>query len=194
MVHGWIKCKVCVKGLSLLLGMTLMLGFGLTTVVAAQEKVKLEFALSAGWQPVPYRRALDKFFSKEYPNIEVKITTTPFPQYHDRLVTRIAAGDIPDLADVNDFQIDRFTTLNVLTDLTSYVKKTWDIEKPGWGNFYPHLIKTHSRKGVPYGVPAEMNIFVTAFKVDAFREAGIPTPYELYKQDNWIRFWRALRS
>lgn len=151
---------------------------------AAPEPVELEFTVWGSWDAI-YGLLMEHLYADS--ETTVTITGAPFGQYHDRLLTRFASGDLPEVAMIVDFDFARFQNRGFLSDLTAYVEAhpTWDISAPGFNHFYPVITDFFKSEGKPYAIPAEVNPMGIGFNIDMFEEMGVPTPYEQYQNDEW---------
>ena len=150
----------------------------------SEETVEVEFTVWGSWD-VTYDLLMEHFYADS--NVEVTVGSAPFPQYHDRLLTRFASGDLPEVAMIVDFDFARFQNRGFLNDLTGYVEAhpTWDINAPGFNHFYPVITDFFKSEGKPFAIPAEVNPMGIGFNIDMFAEAGVPTPYEQWQNDAW---------
>lgn len=151
---------------------------------AAAEAAEVEFTIWGSWDAT-YGLLMDEYMTGS--DAQVTISSAPFPQYHDRLLTRFASGDVPDVAMIVDFDFARFQNRGFLTDLTAYVEAhpTWDISAPGFNHFYPVITDFFKSEGKPFAIPAEVNPMGIGFNIDMFEEAGVPTPHEQWQNDAW---------
>ncbi len=164
--------------------MTLLMLLGMAQFAFAEEPVEIEFMAISDWPDAVYPAIADAF-NATHDNIKVKITFTASDEHHEKLLTRIASDNAPDLAHVNDYNINVFSKKGALMDLTKYVEETYDINAPGWGHFYPHLTETHSPLGYPTGVPAEINVMCIGYNMDMIKAAGLEDPYVVWKNGEW---------
>lgn len=151
---------------------------------APAEPVEVEFTIWGSWDAT-YGLLMDQYH--EGASTQVTISSAPFPQYHDRLLTRFASGDVPNVAMLVDFDFARFQNRGFLNDLTAYVEAhpDWDIHAPGFNHFYPVITDFFKSEGKPFAIPAEVNPMGIGFNIDLFEEAGIPTPYEQWQSGDW---------
>ncbi len=151
---------------------------------AMAEATEIEFTVWGSWDAT-YGLLMDEY--KTTSNTTVTITSAPFGQYHDRLLTRFASGDLPDVGMIVDFDFARFQNRGFLTDLTHYVEAhpTWDINAPGYNHFYDVITDFFKSEGKPYAIPAEVNPMGIGYNIDMFEEFGVTTPYEHFQNDTW---------
>lgn len=151
---------------------------------AMEGPIELEFTVWGSWDAI-YGLLMEHFYADA--NIQMTINSAPFAQYHDRLLTRFASGDLPEIAMIVDFDFARFQNRGFLTDLTPYVEAhpDWDINAPGFNHFYPVITDFFKAEGKPYAIPAEVNPMGIGFNIDLFEAAGVPTPHEQWQNDAW---------
>ena len=149
------------------------------------EPTEVEFTVWGSWDAT-YGLLMDEY-QKTMSDTTVTITSAPFPQYHDRLLTRFASGDLPDVGMIVDFDFARFQNRGFLNDLTHYVEAhpTWDINAPGYNHFYDVITDFFKSEGKPYAIPAEVNPMGIGYNIDMFEEFGVTTPYEHFQNDTW---------
>ena len=166
------------KRLAAVLALMMLLSLTIPALAQDDQPVVLEFMAISDWPDAVYPAIADAF-NATHDDIKVEITFTASDEHHEKLLTRIASDNAPDLAHVNDYNINVFSAKNALMDLTPYVEATYDIDQPGWGHFYPHLTQTHSPMGYPTGVPAEINVMCIGYNMEMIENAGLEDPYDL---------------
>ena len=151
----------------------------------AQDGKTLKIAIWSKFTDL-YRKVADQFEAAN-PGVTVEIDTSAHDKYHDRLLTRFASGDKPDLAMIVDFHFHRFQSRGFLENLNDYVDASdmFDRSKPGFGHFYPGPTNFFTVNDAVSAIPLEVNPFVIAYNIDMFKSAGIPTPNEQWEQGNW---------
>lgn len=172
------------KRLAAVLALMMLLSLTIPALAQDDQPVVLEFMAISDWPDAVYPAIADAF-NATHDDIKVEITFTASDEHHEKLLTRIASDNAPDLAHVNDYNINVFSAKNALMDLTPYVEATYDIDQPGWGHFYPHLTQTHSPMGYPTGVPAEINVMCIGYNMEMIENAGLEDPYDLWKRGEW---------
>ena len=75
----------------------------------------VEFTIWGSWDAT-YGLLMDEFHKTS--DTKVTISSAPYAQYHDQLLTRFASGDFPDVAMIVDFDFARFQNRGFLMDLT----------------------------------------------------------------------------
>jgi multiple sugar transport system substrate-binding protein len=158
---------------------------GWNTRLLAQDVQTIRVSIWAQWADL-YRQLAD-IFEAANPGIKVAIETAPFDNYHDRLLTRFASGDVPDVAMIVDFDFYRFQSRGFLRNLDAMVDASgqFDRSKPGMGRFYPAAANFFAPGGSVFALPLEVNPMGVEFNIDVFKAAGVPTPYEQWKAGTW---------
>lgn len=172
------------KLVAILLSLLMITSLAQVSLAETKEPVVIEFMAISDWPDAVYP-AVAEAFNATHDDIKVEITFTASDEHHEKLLTRIASGNAPDLAHVNDYNINVFSAKGALMDLTPYIEKAYDISQPGWGHFYPHLTETHSPLGYPTGVPAEINVMCIGYNMELIQAAGLEDPYTLWERGEW---------
>lgn len=101
-----------------------------------------------------YQKEAVQRFEKENPNIKVDVTTVPYPEYQQRLLTAVQGGNAPDVATLDQIWIAAFAKAGVIEPLdaragaagitaATFFKGAWDS-----ANYDGHLW------GIPFNVDA----------------------------------------
>ena len=67
-------------------------------------------------------RTIVDTFNKQNPDAKVKLEIVPFEQQYEKLDTRLAAGDAPDLVRIQYQEMGRYASEGTLVDLSEYVR------------------------------------------------------------------------
>jgi multiple sugar transport system substrate-binding protein len=153
--------------------------------VLADEPQTLQVAIWAQWAKV-YGDLANQFEAAN-PGVKVTIESAPQQTFYDRLLTRIASGDVPDVAMVVDFRFSEFQSRGLLRNLSDFIGKTsqFDASKPGLGTFYPTPVNFFTSHGGVYAIPLEVNPMGIEYNAEIFAKAGVPTPYDQWKAGTW---------
>jgi len=112
-----------------------------------------------------------KRFMDSHPNIKVERSDIVFGAFIQQLVQNAAAGDLPDIALIDNPNFHGFTAQGVLADLTDKIK--------AWGQankYFPGHWATTIYGGVNYGVPVFSNCLAWWMNTDIQKAAGVKTP------------------
>jgi ABC-type glycerol-3-phosphate transport system substrate-binding protein len=117
-----------------------------------------------------YQKEAVKRFEAENPNIKVEVTTIPYPEYQQRLLTAVQSGNGPDVSTVDQIWNAAFAEAGAITKLDDFVKSG----KVRPESFFPGAWESANYKGTLWGVPFNVDVWFFAFQNKAlFKEAGI---------------------
>lgn len=119
-------------------------------------------------------------FMAEFPDISVDVTAVPWDAAHDRIVTAIAAGEVPDVSLIGTTWMGEFATLGGLEptpddiDPSQYFEGAWN---------------TTVVDGVSYGVPWYVETRVLYYRTDLAEEGGFNQA-----PANWDEFTQLIQA
>jgi multiple sugar transport system substrate-binding protein len=117
-----------------------------------------------------YAKAAEEF-KKHYPNVTVNIETTPFDQYHDKLLTAVKGGAGPDIMSLDQPWMPEFAASGVLLPLDDYVAGS---DKVNADAFFPAAWDTVQWNGHQWGVPLGIDVWsMLVWNPDLFKAAGL---------------------
>ena len=131
------------------------------------EAVTLDYWLWDDTQLPLYQECADDF-TKENPNITIKITQTGWAQYWQNLSTQITAGTAPDVFTNQISYYPQFVQNNQLLDLTENVEAS-DID---FADYKEGLADRWVTDGKRYGLPKDWDTVALLYNVEAATEAG----------------------
>lgn len=111
-------------------------------------------------------------FESENPDITVEYTALPFDSYFTRLQTDFAAGNAPDVFELNYENFVTFAsrgTLLPIGDLGALES-----------TFYPAALDAFSYENTQYGLPITFSTVVLFYNEDLFDAAGVDYPTEAW--------------
>jgi multiple sugar transport system substrate-binding protein len=121
-------------------------------------------------------------FEKTHPGIVVKDVTIPYDDLHQKLITAVAGGQLPDLVRTDIIWVPELANLGVLEPL--------DKAMPDFKTFssavYSGPLATNYWKGHYYGLPLDTNTRTFNYSPAALQAAGISSPPKTFaelKQD-----------
>lgn len=117
--------------------------------------------------------ALIATFEKENPDIEVKYTTAPFDSYFTKLQTSIAAGNPPDVFELNYENFVTFASKGTLLSLDNYLLQNAILRT---STFYPAALNAFQYNNIQYGLPITFSTVVLFYNKDLFDKAGVAYP------------------
>lgn len=63
------------------------------------------------------KAAVERFMT-ENPDIRIEVTTVPYPEYQQRLLTAVQGGNAPDIATLDQIWVGAFAKAGAVSDLT----------------------------------------------------------------------------
>ena len=127
-------------------------------------------------------RTIVDTFNKQNPDANVKLEIVPFEQQYEKLDTRLAAGDAPDLVRIQYQQMGRYASEGTLVDLSEYVPSGYPEV------FAPAFRQSVSYEGGFYGVPQHTDGWAIYYNVGMLDKAGVDVPKTLEDSWTWDEF------
>jgi multiple sugar transport system substrate-binding protein len=121
--------------------------------------------------------ALVAEFQAQHPDIRIRTTTAPFSDYFTRLQTDFAAGNPPDVFELNYENFVTFASRGTLAPLDARLAADPTLAED---TFYPAALEAFAYEGVQYGLPITFSTVVLFYNQDLFDAAGIA-----YPTDDW---------
>jgi multiple sugar transport system substrate-binding protein len=115
-------------------------------------------------------------FERENPNITIQYSQQDIKQYRERVLTRIADGNGPDIFRFHNSWYPMYAS--VLLPLPTDTITTTDFQK----TFYPVMQKDLIKNGAIYGIPLEIDTLSLYVNTQLFQAAGLKPP------TNWNDF------
>ncbi len=154
-----------------------------TTIGMGAKKVEISVAEWGDVRWVKDSMALRTYyFEKEHPEVKVNVMPIPMADYYDKLFTMIAGGIAPDTACIAASFLRKFISTGSIISISQFMEKDTTLD---WDDYLGHEDVTYD--GKVYGLPAGRNYQAWMYNADMFKEAGIPSPYEIQKQGNWTQ-------
>lgn len=111
-------------------------------------------------------------FNELYPNIEVKVSVTPFSEYWTKLQTQASSDTLPDVFWMNGPNIQLYALNGKLEPITGAVD-AGDIDPAK----YPEsLVDLYTVDDVSYGVPKDFDTIGVWINKELFQAAGVEVP------------------
>lgn len=162
---------------------------GLLAVVPAassQETVVLEFwdnqQVEGGLSQ--YQQAAVDEFEATHPNIQVNVTTVPYPEYRDRLLIAVQGGTPPDVSTVDQIWQSEYAVAGAIIPLDDLIADSESIQQE---NFFPGAWESATWEGQVWGIPFNVDVWQFTFYNNALLEAADVAPEELTT-------WEGLRA
>jgi multiple sugar transport system substrate-binding protein len=109
-------------------------------------------------------------FEAEHDNITIEPQYTDWAGYWDKLATTVAAGDAPDIIQMDEKQLSTYAANGVLLDLG-----TLGNQLPT-GDFPGSVLGTGALDGTQYGIPVGINTYTYMANTDLLDSLGIELP------------------
>ena len=163
----------------------LVLLFGSALTFAQPASVNLTFG---SWDDENGNRrhlAALEDFNAEYPNIEVEIQPNPGGDWHTRILTLIAAGELPDVYMADSSFVPLYVESGGLMNLRPF------IEDPEVGFdpdelFYRGVYENGFYQGDPYVLAKDYSTVAIYANRSLFEAAGIPLPEDGWTYDDLL--------
>ncbi|NEN05650.1 sugar ABC transporter substrate-binding protein [Diaminobutyricibacter tongyongensis] len=139
---------------------------------SSNEKVTITYGVWAGTQ-TPAMKQIAAAFTKENPNITVKVEERPWPEYWSTLQTGAAGGTAPDAFWMLAQNIRPYAAGGQLLDISDEIKKeNVDLSK------YPKAVLDlyNQGDGKIYGLPKDFDTNAVWFNKAIFDKAGVAYP------------------
>lgn len=113
--------------------------------------------------------AVDRFM-EENPDIRVEVTTVPYPEYQQRLLTAVQGGNAPDVATLDQIWVGAFASAGAVADLTDLAAEAGITRDQFFGGAWDSAIVDDRL----YGIPFNVDVWQFSFYNNALlQEAGI---------------------
>jgi len=117
-------------------------------------------------------------FEKTHPGIVVKDVTIPYDSLHQKLVTAVAGGQLPDLVRSDIIWVPELANLGVLAPLD----KDMSDFKAVSAKLFPGPLATNYWKGHYYGLPLDTNTRIWVYNPAALDAIGATGPPKTFAQ------------
>lgn len=107
-------------------------------------------------------------FVEQHPGIKVEIQEIPWSAAYDKLLTAIAGGTLPDVAQMGTTWMGTFGVLGVFEDLRPYLAKS-DLSEE---DFFEGSWNTVVVNGKVLGIPWYVDVRVMFYRTDILKEVG----------------------
>ncbi|TAM14264.1 MAG: extracellular solute-binding protein [Rhodanobacter sp.] len=126
-------------------------------------------------------------FARAHPDIRVEVQQLPLSAAHQKLLTAIAGGTAPDMAQLGNTWLPEMVALHALAPLQRQVASSPVVAAP---DYFASLWATNVEHGVLYGVPWYADTRLLFYRTDLLRRAGFDAPPRDWAQ--WRRMLAAL--
>ena len=158
---------------TLIMGLIVLLVAGLLFARGAREEPvrSIEFWYHLD-DPEARLDPLIEEFEAQHPDIRIVAQHVPWDAYHERLITAIAAGNPPDVAQAKLWWQPQLVELGALQPLDDYLA-AW----AGYDDIYDRIWElTRYGDGTQYYMPLQMVILYMYYRVDVFDQLGLSVP------------------
>lgn len=125
---------------------------------------------------------LDKtiaIYTKDHPNVEVKVTYTPWADYWTKLKTSLAGKGGPDVFWMNGPNIYMYASSGLIKDLKPLIEK----DQLDTSVYTPALIDLYTYNNDLYGIPYFLDSVGLYYNKGIFDKAGVPYPDDTWTWD-----------
>ncbi|TDW15731.1 ABC transporter substrate-binding protein [Kribbella kalugense] len=137
-------------------------------------KVELVYRLWDEQQEVGYKAVFAEF-TKENPDITVRMEVLPWDQYWTKLTTELASGKAPDVFWLTVDYFPDFAGKGVLAPLDDLISKA-GLKLDAYN---PNVVQSYKFEDKQLGMPKDMGIVGLLYNKDLFAKAGVTMPAEL---------------
>lgn len=116
-------------------------------------------------------------FKKEHPDVNVKVTYTPFAEYWTKLRTSLGGGSGPDVFWMNEPNFYQYVTSDLIKDLEPFLQGDEEFAKE---NYYPAVVDLYSYEDKLYAAPYFVDSIGLFYNKRLFDEAGVDYPDETW--------------
>ncbi len=120
----------------------------------------------------------------EYPHLEVEILPNPGGDWHSKVLTWIAAGELPDVYMADSSYIPLYVEAGGLTNLTPFVEGEDGFDP--YETFYPSVYENGFYQGEPYLLAKDYSTVAIYANKRLFDAAGIELPEEGWTYDDLL--------
>ena len=162
----------------------------LASLAVAQTTVSY-YSFTTDQDHVDELEALISTFESQHPDIQIEYTTAPFDSYFTKLQTDFAAGNAPDVFELNYENFVTFASRGTLEPLTPYLEGQDGVAA---NTFYPAALDAFQYDGTQYGLPITFSTVVLYYNKDLFDAAGLEYPTSDWTWDDVMRAAEALND
>ncbi|MER7247949.1 sugar ABC transporter substrate-binding protein [Kribbella sp. NPDC000426] len=137
-------------------------------------KVELVYRLWDEQQEIGYKAVFAEF-TKENPDITVRMEVLPWDQYWTKLTTELASGKAPDVFWLTVDYFPDFAGKGVLAPLDDLISKA-GLKLDAYN---PNVVQSYKFEDKQLGMPKDMGIVGLLYNKDLFKKAGVTMPAEL---------------
>lgn len=125
-------------------------------------------------------------FEQAHPDIRVEVQQLPLSAAHQKLLTAIAGGTAPDMAQLGNSWLPEMVALQALAPLQQQVAASTVVAAP---DYFASLWATNIEHGELYGIPWYADTRLLFYRTDLLRRAGFAAPPR-----DWVQWRRMLAA
>lgn len=170
------------KSLFLLLTIVIVISiFSIPSFAARNETITI---WAMGVEGLTLGKIIPKFEAAN-PGIKVKLQQVPWGSAHEKLITSIAGGSVPDISQMGTTWMPEFMAAGVLEVLDPYLKKSKQLKLE---NFFEGATGTCQYAGKTFGLPWYVDTRIMFYRTDILAEVG----YSKFP-DTWDELYDCLK-
>jgi multiple sugar transport system substrate-binding protein len=151
-------------GLAAAIGALLPISAHADTVLKFWDNQQTESGLSQ------YQQEAVKGFEAANPGIKVEVTTIPYPEYQQRLLTAVQGGNAPDVSTIDQIWVAAFAAAGAIDPLDDRAKSAGITAQ----TFFPGAWASANYDGKLWGIPFNVDVWQFSFvNTDLFKAAGV---------------------
>lgn len=122
-----------------------------------------------------YQQEAVSRFEAENPDIKIEVSTIPYPEYQQRLLTAVQGGNAPDIATLDQIWVAAFAEAGAVADLTQMAAKS-GLSRD---TFFSGAWDSAEYKGKLWGIPFNVDVWQFSFYNKALLDAAGVDPQSL---------------
>jgi ABC-type glycerol-3-phosphate transport system substrate-binding protein len=122
-----------------------------------------------------YQQEAVKSFEAENPDIKIEVTTVPYPEYQQRLLTAVQGGNAPDVSTIDQIWVAAFAAAGVIEPLDE-LARTAGITAD---TFFPGAWASANYDGELWGIPFNVDVWQFSFYNEDLLKAAAIDPASL---------------
>lgn len=117
-----------------------------------------------------------KIYNRKFPDVEVKVTYTPWADYWTKLKTSLAGNSGPDVFWMNGPNFHSYASTGLIKDLQPLIEKS-NVDTSAYTKA---LVDLYSYNGNLHGLPYFLDSIGLFYNKELFDKAGVPYPDETW--------------
>ena len=122
-----------------------------------------------------YQQEAVKSFEAENPDIKVEVTTVPYPEYQQRLLTAVQGGSAPDVSTIDQIWVAAFAAAGVIEPLDELAASA----KISADTFFPGAWASANYDSRLWGIPFNVDVWQFSFYNEDLLKAAAIDPASL---------------